>query len=248
MKILLLFISLFCVHFTIRAQTVEEIITKYTAARGGIEKLKAIKTIHMEGSCIQFGKLFKLVKNIENKKFYRADQILTHNTFSTVINSDGVWHVINKKAKKIPDSIAYNYQYRLDIEGSLVDYISKGHKVELLGKDTATGGQQCYKIKFTSNIGVEIIYWIDTVNYFKVQSSIMERSMIPNKYGELESRQMLKDVIFYKNYKNINGIIFPYVELMNMYNEKGELVNTINTYYEIIEIDKPLKPRVYKLK
>ncbi len=50
-----------------------------------------------------------------------------------------------------------------------MDYKTKGHKVELLGKETIDG-VECYKLKVTRNNGFVMTDYIDTKNYYLVRN------------------------------------------------------------------------------
>ena len=51
-----------------------------------------------------------------------------------------------------------------------MDYIDKGYKAELLGKEIVDDAT-CFKIKLSESTGKEMWFWINTNNYLVYQSS-----------------------------------------------------------------------------
>ena len=73
---------------------------------------------------------------------------------------------------RMKDETVKEIQYELDAAGAfghLVNYAAKSHKAELLGTAKANR-TECYKVKFTSSNGQEMIYYIDTKTFLIVQS------------------------------------------------------------------------------
>lgn len=251
MKILLSVITFLLSTQFLVAQTADEIIQKYIAARGGKEKLDAIKTIYMEGSEEIYGRSQQFEIVIENKKFYRKDVIYPNRKiFDILIDSPALSAFTNLKngVTKLADSVAKSRKYKLDIEGSLINYALKGHKVDFIKKDTINGATECYKLKFTSNIGTEIYYWFDAKTFLKVQSSIIDTAPIytlSNKRIDLP----VEDIISYNNYRMVDGVLFPFSQTISVYShELKKELGTINTFYVIITPNIVINPNLYRFK
>ena len=86
-----------------------------------------------------------------------------------------------------------------DVDGPLVDYKSKGHQAELLGKEKIEG-TDAYKIKLTLKNGdVETIY-IDADSFLQIKE-VDKRTV---RGSEQETESSIGD------YKEVNGILFPF--------------------------------------
>jgi hypothetical protein len=112
-------------------------------------------------------------------------------------------------------------QFELDPSGPfapLVNYAAKGNKAELAG--TAKVNKiECYKIKFTLKSGQQITYYISTKDYLIVQSEAIAKFAVSQVgIGPVltsmgaNSRDNMKTVMTYSNYKDFNGIKFPGVQ------------------------------------
>lgn len=64
----------------------------------------------------------------------------------------------------------------MDIAGPLVDYIAKGNKAELQGKETIDG-KEAYKVKLTLATGKDVTYYFDTKTNLLVQTKQMTPGM-----------------------------------------------------------------------
>lgn len=227
------------------AQTVDEIIEKYIEARGGRARFDSLKSVYLEGSEEDNGYGSQLKITIEQGKLYRADIDWPAGKGIRIITAKEGWFIRTKPKKKITkmsDSALLAKQYKFDIEGGLINYKAKGHKVELVGKDTTTNGIACYKIKFTSNTGTEVMYWLNAKNYLKEQSSITENIHIDDKGSII----IINDTISYKNYKNVSGILFPFSENMTMTEAfTKKKTGSVNIYYRKIEANVPVDPALY---
>ena len=165
MKKNLIGLSLFLLSFiTINAQTAEELVAKNIEARGGIEKLKALKGIIYEGTMQQQGVEIAM-------KFYYFHNVATRVEYSamgqsgyTIITTTQGWafnpFAGNDAAEALPEDAVKESQSQLDVHGPLVDYKEKGNKVEYLGKVTEQGVEY-YKLKLTRSNGKVITYHLD---------------------------------------------------------------------------------------
>jgi hypothetical protein len=151
-------------------------------------------------------------------------------------------------------------QSELDIFGPLVNYAEKGNSVELLGKDSANG-KSCFKLKLLNSQGRETTYWIDDASYLLVQSTGMGGFMGGgggrrgggggggepggNPGGAPRPERSNRDrFVLYNDYKPVDGILFPHN--LEMYVPGGEGPAGGGTTFDKIEVNKPVKPEMYK--
>lgn len=112
-------------------------------------------------------------------------------------------------------------QFELDPAGPfapLVNYAAKGNKAELVGT-AKVNKVECYKVKFTFKTGQQITYYISTKDYLIVQSEAIAKFAVTqvgigpvlSSMGA-NSRDNMKTLMTYSNYKDFNGIKFPGVQ------------------------------------
>lgn len=232
------------------SQSADDIVAKYVAARGGEDSSKAIQTLLMKGSRSINGLVSQVQMVIEQDKFYRMDfewpwgkgfEVLT--SYPTKAGAK----MTRKGLVRLSDKEIASKWFRTDIEGGLIDYAAKGHSVALIGKEDV-GGKPAYKIKFTSNTGAEVFYWIDVATFFKVQSAVQELIQVKDSSGNW-SEKAVQDTIQYQNYRAVNGVLFPFAQVLRQYvAETGQLLLTVSTFYNKIEANLPIPAKLYKLK
>ena len=186
----------------VQAQSVEDIINKYLEARGGKDKLKAIKSIYMEGSREMMGTMMAVKVTVVNGKLFRKDFEFGGISGYTMVTPTEGWSLIpmqSEKAKTITANTLITMQEELDIAGPMTDYIPKGHKAELQGKEIVNGCQ-AYKINVRLRTGNEITYYIDKETYLLIQSRRISAAV------NYELQEIVTD---YRDYKLFDGIMFP---------------------------------------
>jgi Outer membrane lipoprotein-sorting protein len=185
------------------AQTVDEVIAKNVEARGGMEKIKSIKTIRTSGK-VNAG-FFRAAFQQENKRPERVREEVTIQGLTQVRAYDGKtgWQVSPFGGRRDPELLAEDDMKDLvveaDIEGPLVDYKQKGHTAELMGHDSVEG-TDCYKVKLTLKNGDVRLYYLDADSYLAIK--LEAQSTIRGSVQETET--------FYGDYDQVNGVYFPF--------------------------------------
>jgi outer membrane lipoprotein-sorting protein len=88
-----------------------------------------------------------------------------------------------------------------ELDGPLVDYAVKGTRVDLEGVEQVEG-RDAYKLKLTMKGGHVRHLWVDTQSFLEVKIEGTPRRM-DGKMRPVE--------IYYRDYKNVNGLMVPYV-------------------------------------
>jgi outer membrane lipoprotein-sorting protein len=198
----LLLVLVLCAGFS-TAQTADELVSKNIQARGGLEKIKAIKSLRMAGTFEQGG--FTAVVGQDQKRPEMIRQTLTIQGMSIVLASDGTmgWQIQPFGGRKDPEQLGEDdlrdLEDSADIGGPLADYKAKGNTVEYLGHDTVDG-DDAYKLKVTLKNGDVLYYYLDPDTYIeiRVQRQQFIRGNVKEQTTDLGS------------YKPVAGVMFPY--------------------------------------
>ena len=186
------------------AQTVDEIIAKNIAAKGGMDKLKAVKTVRMTGRMtIGPGIEAPVVMELQRPNTMRMDITLQGMTLSQGFDGTKAWTLNPMGGSKIPQEMSAEeksmVEEQADIDGPLVDYKAKGHTAELLGKEKVEGAD-AYKVKLTLKNGVIRTFYIDAEHFLELKE---------------ESKRKIRDTevdgeTIYGDYKEVGGMMFPH--------------------------------------
>jgi outer membrane lipoprotein-sorting protein len=186
------------------AQTVDEIIAKHYAARGGVDKIRALKSIRITGRMVA-GQM-EIPATIENKRPEQVRMEMTIQGLVGILGYDGTtgWQVMPFMGKKDPEPMSgddlKDIQEQADFDGPLLDYKAKGNQVELLGKEKVEGAD-CYKLKVTLKNGIVHTLFIDSDSFLEIKD--ISKRTIRGTEQEVESTS--------GDYKEVEGIIFPFV-------------------------------------
>ncbi|HWH63809.1 MAG TPA: hypothetical protein VNS50_11065, partial [Ginsengibacter sp.] len=156
-------------------QSVDDIINQYITARGGKDKLLAIKSLYLEGTRQMNGNEVDLKVTKVDGKLNRVDFSVGGNDGYTIVTPDKGWTYIpmmSDKVNEMPDARLKSMQDQLDIAGALVDYAAKGYKATLQGKDTVNG-KEAWKIQLTNAAGKNETFYIDTKTNLLIQTRQM---------------------------------------------------------------------------
>jgi len=184
-------------------QTVDEVIAKNIQARGGLEKLKTIKTLR---TTVKFSDgSFRAEFRQENKRPGKVREEFIVQGMAQIQAYDGKtgWQISPFSGRRDPDLMSQDDMKSLvvdgDIDGPLVDYKEKGHKAELVGHDSMEG-TDCYKIKLSMKNGDTRYYYLDTDSYLELKVEVQTTIR-----GGLQESEL-----YYGDYEQVNGIYYPF--------------------------------------
>jgi len=185
------------------AQTADELIAKSNAARGGLDKMKAVQSIRMKGR-MTMGPGLEVPITIEMKRPRNARMEFTLQGMTGVQAYDGqqAWGISpmgSQKPEPLPPEMAKDLDNQADIDGPLVDYKAKGHQVELVGKEKVEGSD-AWKLKVTLKSGDVQYIFLDADSYLEIRNE-SKRTI---RGSEMELETTVGD------YKEVGGLLFPY--------------------------------------
>jgi hypothetical protein len=186
------------------SQTVEELIQKNIEAKGGMEKIKAIKTVRLTGK-LDAGGGFTALVGQENKRPNLVRETLTLQGMTQVQAYDGStgWQIRPFGGRKDPQLMGEDDVRDLlidsDFDGPLVDYRGKGNQVEYLGHDIVDG-DDALRLKVTLKDGDIIYYYLDPDTFLEIRTERREfiRGAVRESVADLGS------------YKPVAGVMFPF--------------------------------------
>src|SRR5947208_6153644 len=161
---LLTIAALVLLPWTAGAQTVDEIIAKNIQARGGLEKLKSMKSIRNTAEFSAGSFRAKVVQEAKRPEKVRIEFVIQGMAQVRAYDGKDGWQINpfggRRDAELLSQDDSKDLVIDADIDGPLVDYKGKGSKAELMGHDSVEG-TDCYKIKLTLKNGDVRIYYLD---------------------------------------------------------------------------------------
>jgi outer membrane lipoprotein-sorting protein len=186
------------------AQTADDIVNRVLAARGGLDKIKAVHSQRVTGT-ISFGPGADGPFTLELErpgKMHIEVSILGQTLIRSYDGKTG-W-VINpflpdKGVQPMTAEDLANISDESDFDGPLVDYKSKGNQIELVGKEDVDG-KPAYRLKLTTAKQEPRSYLFDAATYQLVKWEGIRK--VGDKDVPWES--------IFKDYREVGGLQFAF--------------------------------------
>jgi hypothetical protein len=197
-------VVLLAVGFSAHAQTADELVQKNIQAKGGLDKINALKSIRMTGKLDVGGGIVGIVTQ-ENQRPKLLRETFTLQGMTQVQAYDGEtgWQIQPFGGHKEPALMGEDDLRDLlidaDFDGPLVNYQEKGNKVEFLGHDIVDG-DDALRLKVTLKNGDIVYYYLDPDTFLEIKTERREfiRGAVHENVAQLGS------------YKPVNGVMFPH--------------------------------------
>ncbi len=184
--------------------TLDEILAMNIESRGGMEALKNIKSLRIEGHMMMGpGMEAPITMEMQRPNSMRMEFVLQGMTLIQAYDGETGWQIMPFAGSSEPEKVSGDeleqFMDQADIDGPLVDYKEKGHTVELLGIEDLDG-TEAYKVKLTKKNGDETIMFLDTEYCLEIKSQ-----STTNRQGmELEVEASFGD------YKEVAGVMMAH--------------------------------------
>jgi outer membrane lipoprotein-sorting protein len=186
------------------AQTIEEIVARHMAARGGLERWQAIRSLRMTGRVVAGpGREALVIREIKRPGRVRTE--FTFQGITGVYAYDGKrgWQVSPLTGIVEPQALEpENAQAALeqtDIEGLLVGGAKKGYAMTLVGRETIAG-RDAFRVRLTPKTGPAVEQYLDAETYLLLRTDSTREAR--GRAVHLETT--------YSDYRAVAGLMFPH--------------------------------------
>jgi outer membrane lipoprotein-sorting protein len=215
---------------TAAAQTADEIVRKALDARGGIEKIKAVRTERISGR-VSFSQGVEGTFVVELKRPLKMHVEISIEGQKIIRVYDGKssgWMINpfaeNKEAQPLSAEDLRSISDEADFDGPLVDYKAKGNQVELVGKEKLDD-KPVYRLKLTNKNGDVRFYFIDAATFLLMKWEGIRKTQ----------DQELPWESFSSDFREVQGLKYAFRIDQG---SPGEFKQTLTT--DKIEIDPPI--------
>ena len=227
----ILLVAVSCFSVLARTQTAEELVNKNIQAKGGTEKIKAIKSVRMSGK-FEGGGGFTARVTQENMRPDLVRETFSLQGMTAVQAYDGStgWQIQPFGGHKDPELMGEDdlrdLQLDADFDGPLVDYKDKGNAIEYLGHDVVDG-DDALRLKVTLKNGDIVYYYLDPDTYLEIRKETQQfiRGSVRERVFEMGS------------YKPLNGVMYPFSLSQGSKNHPSEQTTTVEKMEANLPID-----------
>ena len=222
----------------VSAQTLDEIVAKAIAARGGYEKLEAVQTERMRGQMtlgpgmggpvvIELKRPDKLHMEIT----LQPDKILTRG-YDGVTGWQANPFVAGAAAQPLSPGDTRNIAKEADIDGPLVNAARKGNRIELAGREPVSG-HDAYHLKVTLKDGTVDNYYLDATSFLET------------KWTGARAQNGTEVVYesYFSDFRPAGGLTFPFRIESDTQGREGKQ----ELRFDTVELDAPLDDALFTM-
>ena len=232
---LIVLAGVFCANVLSLGQTADELVNRNIQAKGGLDKIKAIKTVRMTGK-LRAGGGFSAAVAQENQRPNLVRETFSLQGMTAISAYDGAvgWQIQPFGGHKDPELLGEDAMRDLlldaDFDGPMVDYKDKGNTVEYLGHDIVDG-DDALRLKVTLKNGDTIYYFLDPDTFLEIRREVQEniRGSIRESVSQMGS------------YKPVAGVMFPFSISQGSKEDPAAQTTTI----EKIEVNVPIDAKEF---
>jgi photosystem II stability/assembly factor-like uncharacterized protein/outer membrane lipoprotein-sorting protein len=190
-----------------RALTVDEIVAKAVEARGGLAKIEAIQSVRATGKVVFGGGEFSIEAGFgllqKRPGMIRSETTLQGLTAVEAFDGQEGWNLSpfqgRRDAQKGSADDARAFAQRADIEGPLVHWREKGHRVEYLGTEDVDG-TPAHKLRVSLKDGDTKYIFLDPDYFLEIREETVARVRGAERIVEADLG----------SYEQVGGVWFPF--------------------------------------
>ncbi len=216
---------------------VEQLVDRNIAARGGIQAWQEVSSMRLTGK-MDVGQGMNLPYTLDQK---RPNMMCLEFTFETELSiqcSDGEkgWKIVPFRGSSTPQPMT-ELEMResgdtVDLYGLLFNFDKRGHKVEVLGKESIMG-RDTYKLQVTLSKGAVRWLYIDTETALEVKLEAIRT--IAGKEKLVET--------YYQDWKSSEGLLIAHRQETKTEGDKQSHFLTVET----VSINPPITDDHFKM-
>jgi len=187
------------------AQTLDEIVAKHLAARGGAARIAAITSLRTTAKArAQGGREAIVVRELKRPDRIRLEFTVQGVTGVYAYDGERGWRVSPFDGELEPEPMSPERTRAAiewsDIGGPLLDWKAKGHHLELVGRESAAGEHEAWKLKLRLKDGDVRYLYLDTQSLLQVRTEATRN--LGGRPVEVETT--------FGDYREAGGVQFPH--------------------------------------
>ncbi len=181
----------------------DQILERNYQARGGLEKIKAVRSFRMLMDFNIKGVGYPMTIEARRPACFRAELNVGGATMIQAFDGKTGWVVnalaTNNHVRMMGKAELTQIENQADMDGPLVDWKAKGHKIELLGREHFPEGD-FIKLKITMRGGQDFVSYLDAKTFLEMKQ--VTTRTVDGKAVEGEST--------FGDYRAVDGLVFPF--------------------------------------
>jgi outer membrane lipoprotein-sorting protein len=230
LSLLTLALSLASIDSPVSAQTVDEIVLRHAAARGGAERWQTVHTMRMTGRIVTGpGREALIVREIKRPGKVRTEFTFQGTTGVFAWDGSRGWQVSPLTGVFEPQPLSREDARaaieQADLEGPLVPARRRGATVTLVDHE-AVSGRDAVRLRVTPKSGPPTDYWVDAETHLVLKS--LDTRQVRGQRAQVET--------LWADYRTVAGLVMPHTLEMGVVGQPDRLRITI----ESVEVNPPI--------
>jgi outer membrane lipoprotein-sorting protein len=221
-----------------QAQTLDEIIAANLKSKGGLETIKATMTVRMAGSVVARDPTGKEVNGTmttvaKRPNLMRRDATVGGQRMINAFDGTALWMAVGSMPpQELPGPQAAYARQDAEFDSVFVNYKEKGHKVELVGKETVAG-KPAYHLRVTKKGGPPQEFYLDAETGLEQKITMSLQS---------PGGPSITNVTEFSDYRSVEGRLVPFLtrQLQN-----GTVMATVTL--DKVEFNVPVEDSFFKM-
>lgn len=215
------------------AQDAHKILNRYVKAIGGKENLSKMKSLYTESEADIMGMASVQKTTILNGKGYKMEMEIMGEVIINCMTPGGGWVINpmmgNYAAEDMPEAQYIESKAQIFIGAPFTVYLEEGYQAEALGNE-AVGSVDADKVELTPPGGTPSVHYFDSETGYIIKT-VQE--------AEMEG-QMVKTILEYSDYKEVDGIKLPH----KIYMDAGGMFQMTSILVKA-EVNKAVDPAIF---
>jgi hypothetical protein len=212
------------------AQTVDELVARNAAARGGAAAWKAVSALRLAGRMdVGQGMLVPYVLEQKRPHKMRLDLVFDGETVVQCSDGQSGWKLEPFRGRTTPEPLSAEELAEAagpgDIDGLLLDYAKRGHVVELEGREKVQD-RETFRLKVTLPGGA--VRWVSLDAETGLEVKVEARRRLVGRERRIET--------FYYDWQTTGGLLIPHRLESRTEGVKAQHLLTVET----VHVDPPI--------
>ncbi len=184
----------------------KELIEKNINARGGYEKISAVKSLRVTSKYLQQGRETEVVLMLKRPNLLYTEVRFPGGPMLSWHDGKTTWwyheHKGHTTPQEIPPEMALIVSRYAEFGDCFMNYEQKGQTIEYLGTEDLSG-KKAHKLKIAMKHGIQHLVYLDTETFL-----IVKDSFIAGKKTGKDSKLEIHTV--YSDFREVGGVMFPF--------------------------------------
>jgi outer membrane lipoprotein-sorting protein len=228
----LLFLLITTAATNARGQSVDEIVARNIQAKGGAEKLQSVQSMKLTGRLVAGGSQAPFTIWTKRPNLARQEADVQGAPMVRGFDGTTAWVTMGSQTREVTGPQAAATRDQAEFDTPLLNYASKGNRVELVGTKPGDGGGSLYHLKLTTKSGLVEHFYLDADTALERKTSVTLD----------QEGQQVTVVSELSDYRDVDGLKMPFSVRQSI---NGTPLTELTI--DKVEVNVPIDDEIFKM-